>query len=51
VAKGQLPGNRENSVLMTVTQGKKTQTVRVASCINGAVSKRIAELLDKEEGQ
>jgi hypothetical protein len=37
---------------MSVQHGQESaKTVRIATCINGAVSKRIAELLDKEEGQ
>lgn len=43
-------GQPEHAILMTVQQGRKaSRTVRIATCINGAVSKRIAELLDKHE--
>ena len=42
-------GKRAHSVLMTVSTAKKgEQTAVVATCINAAVSTRIAELLNKE---
>ena len=40
-----------HAVLMTVKKGDAEQTVRIATCVHGAVSKRIAELLDKAEGR
>ena len=44
--------SRQHLVLMTVQLGQQLpKTVRIASAINGAVSKRIADLLDKSEGQ
>jgi hypothetical protein len=51
VGKNGLTGKRENAILMTVTQGaNEPKTVRIATCINGAVSARLAALLDKHEG-
>jgi len=52
IGKNGLPGPREHAILMSVTTPTHPErTVRIATCINGAVSKRIAELLDKAEGQ
>lgn len=42
---------REHLVLMSVSNGKgDPRTTRVATCVNGAVAARVAELLQKAEG-
>lgn len=46
-----IAGERQHLVLLTVKQGEKEQTAKIATCHNGAVSKRLAELLEKAEGQ
>lgn len=44
---GYVSCGHEHLVLMTVDE----KTVQIAKCISGVVSKRIAELLDKDDGQ
>lgn len=42
-------GKRVHSILMSVKGPEVDKTILIASAINGVVSKRIAELLDKGE--
>ena len=49
---GVIDPHPQHLVLMTVRKGDHPEhTSSIAKCTHGFVSKRIAELLDKEEGQ
>lgn len=51
-AEGLVEAYPQHLVLMSVKQGDQPEkTVSIAKCTHGFVSKRIAELLDKAEGQ